>query len=199
MYGDSLRSPRLSVTTYRPAESSLSGIVTEAPDIDNIQRNIDRARQNYASAFSLLQKTAPARVSLPNLTEAAEEFGAQHAVWMLQDNPSRFGLQSPLTPAEAQRLTDVLATLNERTEVLDELFAQRENILCAADPTRLRRYCIEARECVIDPFSDKLTFLDDPERAYPLQPVQTQDSVKQSGQDLEAPGLDEPEDDEPSL
>ncbi|MFD0986156.1 hypothetical protein [Methyloligella solikamskensis] len=155
----------------------MGGIVTEAPDIDNIQRNIERARQNYADAMNALRNLAPSTVKLETVIEAADEFGSEHALRLLKENHTRFGWSSSLDSSTADRLDEALATLMERTQRLDELFAERENFLCAADPTRLRRYCIDARECVIDPISNTVTFMDDPKRAYRLQEVKTEDSV----------------------
>lgn len=151
--------------------------MTEAPDIDNIQRNIERARQDYADALNALRSLAPSTVKLEAVIEASDEFGTEHALQLVQEDPTRFGLVFPIDASAADRLNEALATLMERTQTLDELFAEREDLLCAADPTRLRRYCIDARECVVDPISNTVTFLDDPQRAYRLQPVKTEDSV----------------------
>ena len=49
-------------------------------------------------------------------------------------------------------------------------------LLVEADPTRHRHYCIDGRECVIDPVANTLTFTDNPDRAYKLLPVVTKDS-----------------------
>ncbi len=145
-------------------------------DINHLQLQIDRARQNYASAVSLVRTATPARTDRVMLTEACEEFGPEFAVARLQESPARFGLKSPISPAAAKQLTVALTNLMDRTETLDKLYSEREDILCKADPTRHRHYCIDGRECVIDPVANTLTFTDNPDRAYKLLPVVTKDS-----------------------
>ncbi len=155
--------------------------MTEAPDIDNIQLNIERARQNYVDAMNALRRLAPSTIKIEALAEAADEFGSEHALRLVQEDPTRFGLVFPIDASAVDRLNEALITIMERTQTLDELFAEREDLLCAADPTRLRRYCIDARECVVDPISNTVTFLDDPTRAYRLEPVKTEDSIALEG------------------
>lgn len=172
-------------------------IVADDPDINNIQQNIDRARQNYALALQQVHERVPSGVDLSRLIEFNEEFGTEHTMRLLEENPRRFGLSGELEADAAESLADVLSTLNHRTETLDSLFAKREDILCAADPTRMRRYCIDGRETMIDAVSGTLIFVDAPERGYPLQPVMTKDALQLDRRDYRR---EEPDykDDEPS-
>ena len=190
MYGDPLRSPEFSVTTTaRISAFFRATIVNDDEDINNLQLQIDRARQNYASATDLVRHSTPPRIDRAMLTEATEEFSPEFAVARLQESPARFGLKERMSDAAAKKLTVALTNLMERIETLDELFSQREDILCAADPTRNRRYCIDGRECVIDPVANTLTFTDNPERAYKLLPVVTKDSAARD-KDEKGPTLD---------
>ncbi|MCA9091619.1 MAG: hypothetical protein KDA90_23650, partial [Planctomycetaceae bacterium] len=120
-------------------------------DINNLQLQIDRARQNYANAVNLVRQSTPPRTNRAMLTEATEEFDPEFAVARLQESPSGFDLKERISDAAAKKLTVALTNLMDRTETLDKLYSEREDILCAADPTRNRRYCIDGRECVIDP------------------------------------------------
>lgn len=185
-----MRGSQFSVTTNSPCFPSLaSTILIDDRDINNIQLQIDRARQNYASAVNLVRAAAPPRVKRDILTEVCEEFGPDQALSLLQESPSRFGLTKPLDERAAKQLTVALTNLMDCTETLDKLYASREHILCAADPTRHRHYCIDGRESIIDPVANTLIFVDAPEHAYSLLPVATKDSAALD-KDEKGPDLD---------
>ncbi|ODA66047.1 hypothetical protein A7A08_03061 [Methyloligella halotolerans] len=154
-------------------------------DINNLQSQIDLARQDYASAVNHVLSVSPSDINRAVLIEVCDEFGVEFAVARMQESPGGFGLKRPVSESEAKEVTAALDELMQRTELLDELYARREDILCAADPTRQRRYCIDARECVIDPISDTLTFLDDPGRGYRLESVMTKDAQELESRSLE--------------
>ncbi|MCB0324012.1 MAG: hypothetical protein KDD69_10575 [Bdellovibrionales bacterium] len=147
-------------------------------DINNLQLQIDRARQNYANAVNLVRQSTPPRTDRAMLTEATEEFSPEFAVAPLQESLARFGLKERMSDAAAKRLTVTLTNLMELTETLDKLYFEREDILCKADPTRHRHYCIDSRECVIDPVANTVAFTDSPSRAYKFLPVITKDVAR---------------------
>ena len=144
-------------------------------DIDRVNRltqQIDEARRDYVQTLSALKAALPPDSNPMPLVSCAEEFGPEHAMMLLAENPRRFGIVH-FSPTAERVIGVTLAAHMRATEALDLAFAERENILCRMDPKRVRRYCLDNRECEIDAKAGTLRFLDAPDKVYTIAPVGT--------------------------
>jgi hypothetical protein len=134
------------------------------PDVSDLQNAIATARAAYLEARKTLDITlAGHKISgqgTDELLAIAEEYGPHNVFALLARKPSPLEIVLPAT-AETT-LTPLLTRTVDADYALGSLLAKRENMLCAADPTRQRRYNLQGREFIFDVTKGTMTFLDDP-------------------------------------
>ena len=136
--------------------------------VAKLTAEVEEARRAYVSTLASLKTSLPPGTNPVKLIEAAEEFGADHAIVLFEENPARYGI-APMSAPALNVAAAMLAAHMRATEALDLAFSAREDLLCLMDPKRLRRYCLDNRECEIDPKANTLRFLDQPDRIYRLE------------------------------
>jgi hypothetical protein len=145
-----------------------------APDVTKLQQDIDNERLKF---LGLRQKLATALgafkppAEMPDqLVAYAEEFGAEEAVKRLGTEPTHFKVDVPA--AVRKEISPLLLSIVDASNSLDSMIGQREEVLCAADPARERRYMSFGREFTLDASSKKIRYVDGGEEPMNLVAVE---------------------------
>jgi hypothetical protein len=151
-------------------------------DLKDIARSYEATLRNSRGLRQKLEAAlgphAPAPDAVERILACVEEFGVESALRRLGTAPDQFGVR---LPAEAQReIAPLLRSLADGNGRLDQLIAQREQKLRAADPKRLPVYQSQGREFEVDAKRGTMTYLDAPAQPVPLalQAVHTKDQPK---------------------
>jgi hypothetical protein len=127
---------------------------------------IDGARQRYVDARDAVTAALAPLFSHPidaadALLDVAEEFGSDHAVDVLQSDRATLGdvveaFGAALHPDAAETVRNATETVLEARDGLDNLVAERERRLRAADPSRAQRISFAGRDYAVDPQTSQL-------------------------------------------
>lgn len=82
------------------------------------------------------------------LIYAAEEYGVDHAMTTLQTSPSTLGVLRAVASQDLPAIRKALTAAYAANHQLDTLMAEREALLCAADPSRPKGFILGDREVV---------------------------------------------------
>lgn len=124
-------------------------------EVLNLDHSISEARKDYVRARDHLRRILDDHEAGDGadrlLLEAAEEFGVEDAMVRFSKTPDAFGSASAkFTPSATALLAQTLEAVMAADFDLTRFVACRENILCAEDPARLRRYVFDGREALMD-------------------------------------------------
>jgi hypothetical protein len=141
--------------------------MTDESDLANLEFSISEARSHYRRAvdhLALVVKEAGGDAEVAQqLQTLAQEFGVPFIFDHLPLRAAEWGFAKPeLVSASVgrDRLVDVVGIANAAEGDLSDLVTTRENILCARDPQRARRYNIQGRDAVLDIANRQVHFVD---------------------------------------
>lgn len=81
----------------------------------------------------------------------AEEYGVEHAMTTLRTSPAELGLSRSVDRHDVAGIEKALKAAYAANHRLDTLMAEREGLLCKADPSRSKGFMLADREVVYDP------------------------------------------------
>lgn len=171
----------------------------------NLDFSITEVRKDYVRSRDHLRRIMDAHATREDadrlLLDAAEEYGVEEAMGRFSDRPDTFGcVTDKLTANEIVILAQTLEALVAADFDLTRFVAFRENILCAEDPDRQRRYNVDGREAVLDLDGKVVRFEEDKSEAPLLvegiEPQQTIDQERFTAERevFEASSKDRPRD-----
>ena len=135
--------------------ASLTAILS---DLSAAHRKADALRLKLVQEMPFTGSSAPVDILMAH----AEEFGVDHTLGSLGSHPEF----ARLTADHVAKLKGPLTELYDLTHIIDRLTAAREDILIAADPSRVRRYAFWGGvEFTLDPKTRTMAFYD---RTTPL-------------------------------
>lgn len=143
-------------------------------DAGALQARIDVARRGYRDARDGIVPAVAGLLAHPEaaadaLLEAAEEFGAEHAVETLRADTAGFGDrrdETPISEEAAQYLTEAIEAMLEVRDQLDRLTGERERRRLAADPSHARVVNVDGREFEV--VAEELRSVDTPAESHPM-------------------------------
>lgn len=182
-------------------------------DLDKLQADIDAARADYRAEREVLVKTAGwIFADAPSAADAieglAEELGPGKAVEQLLAMPTAYGALGPtasdqLIADQSDIIEPHLERLFDAQDRLDLLTRQREDILAAREPGRLRVVNVGGREFAVDPERDEVRAVEDAGERYGLAgngvpgretatgaPSLTEQFTRETGAGKAKPGLE---------
>jgi hypothetical protein len=139
-----------------------------AKEIEDARKHYFRSRDHFRLA---LKEIGAAEESTEKLLSLAEEFGMDHVSDRLSDSPRELGFSRPYAVGkgdERDRVLDLLTVAKDADRELCELVASRENILCARNRERARRYNIDGQEVIFNVEGGKIRAMDS-DREEPLR------------------------------
>lgn len=128
--------------------------MSDKRDIKAIERDISGAvmafnasRANLGATLKSLQLRS---ASEDRLISFAEEFGVDHLMKTLQENPQLLDVDRAPTAAELAKVRPQLVAAHDAQARADKYLAEKEGILREKDPTRPKAVMVAGREMVID-------------------------------------------------
>lgn len=157
-------------------------------DLATLQERIETGRRVYLDARASVAAALAAVFQNPDdaadaLLDAAEEFGSEHAVALLQSDQTALSAsldeyRGGLSPEIADTIEKATETVLEARDELDLMTAERETRLSAEEPHRMRSVHVDGREFEIDAKANAIRATNDPTESYAL------DGPAKGGRDL---------------
>lgn len=159
-------------------------------DIKAIERDLSGAVMSFnasrANLGALLKSMQLRTASEDRLISFAEEFGVDHLMKTLQDNPALVDVERKPTTAELAKVKPQLTAAREAQGRADLFLAEKEGILREKDPSRPKAILMGGREVTIDLERKMMRDVETgKEEAVTVEHVQTKDMSLGDEQDDE--------------
>jgi hypothetical protein len=140
-------------------------------DAKALQREVDKTRREFLEQRRRLGNVVTDEDLANHLVAHTEEVGAEQTLLRLMREPKAFRVDadSPLLGDQSRAvLHNLLDSVVDAMWDLDLAVSAREKVLCAADPTRKRRYSLNGREFTFDAEKKTMTYVDTPDKVERL-------------------------------